>query len=260
MNELENSKQGGRAANVWMALTTRALKSLPAESQSLPASEVTESPQRANRNGRVEKVVSKVFSILSPLVSPSQNEGLRRDLITLANQAIDVWDEAQTGELKITVNPLLEQQHREAWRSQRFDPAPSSTDYDKTKIDGGTETRPRVFTLFPRVVANGVTSPTKADRGPPGGWPSESDQVNHKIEMCIHPGLGLPEWSPLVLRGKEEQECLQKLIEDARKEAHSARRRTSRHSRVDSTGSLASGPSSPSSQWKMVGVMKLPEK
>jgi hypothetical protein len=260
-DELDKTSYSGRATNVWIALTMRALQSLPADS--LPrASEFKESP-RPIRSGRADGVVSQVFPILSPLVSSSQNESLQMDLLELTTSAIDTWDAAQTGELKIIVSPLLEHAHREEWRSQEFDPASPPSDYDETKPDMMSKTHPRVFTLFPRVVARGVADPVKHDTSPPGSWPQVSDQLPRTIETCIHPGRGLPECSPLVVRGKAEQEerndYLSKALENAKKEMHSTRRLTG-HGRRDSMGSSTSGLPSPSERWKMEGAMKFSEK
>ena len=239
-DELDKSSHSGRAANVWTALTMRALQSLSAES--LPrASEVKES-LRHTRSGRADGVVSKVSSVLSPLVSSSRDEDLRMDLLGLANSAIDVWNDAQTGELKIVVSTSLERAHREEWRSQKFDPASPSGD-DETKLDM-SRTHPRIFTLFPRVVARGVADPVNHDTGPPGSWPRESDQAPRTIETCIHPGRGLPECSALVLRGREDQEerndYLSKVIEDAKKKLHNTRR-ISGHGRRESMASSTFG-------------------
>jgi hypothetical protein len=177
--------------------------------------------------------------------------------------AIDTWDDAQTGELKIIVRPLLEHVHREEWRSQEFDPASPLGDYDEAELHMTSKTHPRVFTLFPRVVAREVADPVKHDTGPPGSWPQVSDQLPRTIETYIHPGRGLPECSPLVVRGKAEQEekneFLSKALENAKKEMHSSRRLPG-HGRRDSMGSSTSGPPSPSMRWKMEGAMKFPEK
>jgi hypothetical protein len=254
-DELEKSSQGGRAANVWTAQTMRALQSIPTDSIPSRASEFNK-PLRPS-SGRAEGVVSKVLSVLSPLLSSSQYEDLRIDLLNLAKPAIDIWNDAQTGELKIIVSPLLEPAHREEWRSQKFDPASPSSDYDDM-----SKTHPRIFTLFPRVVARGVADPIKHEAGPPGSWSPEFDQAPCTVETCIHPGIGLPEWSSLVVRGKEEQEerneYLSKALENAKKQLHSNRRLTGL-GRRDSMGSSTSVPSSPSQKWKMGGTMKFPE-
>jgi hypothetical protein len=142
-------------------------------------------------------------------------------LLGLANSAIDIWNDSQTGELQIIVSPLLERAHREEWRSQKFDPSPPLDDYDEAM----SRTHPRIFTLFPRVVAHGVAGPINYHIGPPGSGSRQSDQATRAIETDIYPGRGLPEWSPLVVRGKQEQEekteYLSKVLEDAKKILHS---------------------------------------
>jgi hypothetical protein len=138
---------------------------------------VTESQGTSQVAGsaRADKVISKVISILFPLVSPSQIEALRRELEKLANSAIDVWNSAQSGELTITVNQLLEREHREEWRSQQFDPALPSLDRGEADFDAISRTRPRIIALFPRVVAYGVADLVKDEKSPPGSFLPESD-------------------------------------------------------------------------------------
>lgn len=61
-------------------------------------------------------------------------------------------------------------------------------------------------------------------KSPPGSFVTESDQVPCSIESCIYLGRGLPDWSPLVVTGKEQYEeqvdFLVKAIEDTRKTAY----------------------------------------
>lgn len=236
-DELDKSSYGGRTAGVWTALTMRALQSLQANSM---ISQVSESPHPVG-SAQAESVIAKVFSVLSPLVGSPQTESLRMDLLTLVNLAVDVWNNAQAGGLKITVSPSLDRARREEWRSQQFDPPSLSSGSDKTDLELVSRTHPRVFTLFPRVVAWGIADPGSHDRGLPGSWPLESDLT------YIHPGVRLPEWSSLVVRGKNEQEerkeYLIKALENAKKELHSTRRG---HGRRESRGSSISLPLSPS--------------
>lgn len=222
----------------------RALQSLPVYSVP-PVLESKEDPHPTW--SRADSVIFKVFSVLSPLVSSSQKDDLRIGLLALANSAIELWSDAQTGELKIIVSLSLERAHRDEWWSQEFDPELPS-DYDKTKLDMSI-THPRIFTLFPRVVAREVATPVKHDTGLPGSWPLESDQVPRAIDTRIHPGRGLPEWSPLIVRVKEEQEDLKKLLMDAKK--MQSTRRSQGHGRRESRGSLTSRPPSPIEQLKM---------
>lgn len=140
----------------------RALETLPANPMPPQASEY---PQ-VTRSVRADHVVSRVLSVLYPLVSPSQNENLRADLLTLANSAIDVWNNAQSGELKIIVTPSLERAHREEWRSQLFDPL----DHDEKNHVVISTTHPRIITLFPRVIAWETARPVKHDNTVPGSF------------------------------------------------------------------------------------------
>lgn len=233
---LRKPSVSGHAANVWTALTVRALDSLPVNSLSPRVSDAKEGSQLA-RLTRAEHVVSNVQSVLSPLVNASQNEKLEAELFQLVDLAIEVWHSAQTGELEIIVRSPLELAHREEWRSLEFDPAEPSLNRDETDFEVASRAPPRIITLFPRVVARKIVDPVKHAENLPGSWPLESDHTPRTLETCIHPGSGLPQWSPLVVRGKEEEEerndYLQKVLEDAKKELH-INRRTAGHSRRES--------------------------
>jgi hypothetical protein len=80
------------------------------------------------------------------------------------------------------------------------------------------------------------------------------------IETCIHPGTGLPEWSALVLKGKEEEEWRRECMEEERiqdelaalekqKRELEARGGRNAHSRNGSVAGSVSGPTSPTAQW-----------
>ncbi|KFY94124.1 hypothetical protein V498_04039 [Pseudogymnoascus sp. VKM F-4517 (FW-2822)] len=224
-DELFKYNPDGRVAKVWTALTMRALETLPVNPMPPQACPVTQSV-------RADHVISKVLSVLSPLVSSSQDESLRKDLLTLTKSAIDVWNNAQSGGLKITVTPLLEPERREEWRSHIFDPL----DHDEKNLDVISRTHPRILTLFPRVIAWETARPVKDDNAVPGSFPLESDHELRTKEMCIHRGTGLPELSPLIVRGKQAQEerndYFSKVIENAKKNLHNNRRGS--HSRRSS--------------------------
>lgn len=245
-DEIDQSDHGGRTAKFWDARTMRALKSLPANSMTSPGSESTEYPHPVRTNS----VISKV-SVLSPLVSSSQEESLRVDLVNLVNSAVDVWENGQAGGSKITVTLLLDRAHREEWRSQQFDP---SCEGNEANPDLTSTTRPRIFPLFPRILAPAVGNLVNHGSGLPGSWPADSDLT------IIHPGKGLPEWSALVVRGQAEQEerkdYVEKVLENARKQLQS--RRASGTGRRSSRGSATSG--TPSEQWKKGGAIDVMEK
>jgi hypothetical protein len=256
-DEIGKLSQGGLAANAWTALTMRGLQSIQTGPIKPQAAGSRESIHPTG-SSRAEGVVSKVFSLLTPLVSASQYEELKNELLNLANQAIDIWNDAHTGGLKVIVSTLLEPARRKEWRSLEFDPVLPSGDYDEARSDITYETHPRTFTLFPRVVAREAVSATNRDSGPPGSWPQDSDQGPCTIETCIHPGIGLPESSPLVVRGKTLQEEHDDFLSEARKKALKELKEL--QSRRDSMASSISSPSSPSQQWKMATTMKAPEK
>ena len=86
---------GGCAANVWTALTSQALDGL-----SVYLILESKGPSPVPPSTRAGKAVSKVISILSPLVGPSRVEDFKRDLGMLVNSAMDVSKNAQAGELK----------------------------------------------------------------------------------------------------------------------------------------------------------------
>lgn len=257
-----SGSSGGHAANVWTALTMRVLQSLSPASPSPPTSTSKgTSPPPTPPPQRADKVVDAILSVLSPLVTPSQEPHLRNELLTLAHSAISVWNFAQTDELELIVCPTLGRENRNEWRSLFFDPplSPSSDDND-TKTDIISSTHPRIFPLFPRVTARKLSGNAKLSVGPPGSWP-ESDQEPRIIETCIHAGVGLPEWSTLVVKGKEEEEerkeYLEEVMENAKLNARS--RRNGGISRSGSMAGSVSGLPSPIAQWMSEGRKRVIE-
>lgn len=236
-DELEKSGRGGRTAKVWTALTMRALESLPIDASASTAASSKESLPGTG-SVRTDLVIDKVFSVLLPLVSAAQTEDLRADLDALVTSAIEVWSSAQTGELKVIVSPVLDRSNREEWRSQVFDPP----DAAEANCEEMSKTRHRIITLFPRVTIQVVTSPAHRSESIPGGFPTEPDEALWTIETCIHPGSGLPEWSPLVVRGQEDHETKKEEIARAIKAVYSSTKRNAGHGRKDSLGSQVSTP------------------
>jgi hypothetical protein len=212
--ELVKSSQPGsgiRAARVWSALTMRALHSMSPKSQGA-------SPPRA------QKFVDDVTKVLSPLIQPPTAAAFQKDLLALTDLAVSVWNSAQTGELEIQVYSDLELEARQEWRSPIFDPAENNN----ASVDIASSTYPRVFVLFPRVIARALTGDTKIT-SLPGAYPKPNGKPRI-VEKCIHRGIGMAECSALVLRGKEEielwkeemkeeQVIFQQCLENAKKEA-----------------------------------------
>lgn len=227
----------------------RALESLSLASSS---SQTSTSQGSLPPPRRADKVADDVLHVLSSLVIPSQRAQLRRELLALADSAISVWRSAQTDELKIIVYPDLDHANRNEWRYQRLDPQPSSSDRDP-EAEIVSYTHLRIFTLFPRITATQkLPRAAEPPAGPPGSWPQHQDEPRI-IETCIHPGAGLPEWSPLVVKGKDEenerQDYIREHMERVKQEANAmGSRRNGGHSRRESMVGSGSVPQSPIAQ------------
>jgi hypothetical protein len=237
----------------------RALQSLSPGSPSLPTS--ISRRKSLHLPSRADKVVEKVLSILSPLITPTQEPDIRSDLFALAKKAIHVWTYAQTDELKITIQPTLDRESRGEWRSRMFDPPPPSSNDSNAEWDAIPATLPRIYTLFPRVVALKTSSMGDALASLPGSFP-EPEQEFSTTEICIHTGTGLAEWSPLVLRGKDEEEQrqeelvqskLRREIDELSKKLNAGSVRNGEHSRSGSMAQSGSGPQSLTEQWTKAG-------
>ncbi|KAL5315049.1 hypothetical protein ACEPPN_017700 [Leptodophora sp. 'Broadleaf-Isolate-01'] len=86
---LDKTGQHGRTANVWTALTMRALQAVDAEAA---IASIPESEQNIRSLGynRANSVVSKVVRVLGPLVSVPRIESLKTDLLAVVNSSVDV--------------------------------------------------------------------------------------------------------------------------------------------------------------------------
>ena len=249
---LEKSSHSGRVGDVWTALTMRALESLQANR--MPADPVLAPKQQSSPtfSSREDSVISKVLRILSPLVNPSKIDLLQTDLRALVESSIIVWNDAQAGGSRITMTLSLDGANREEWRAQQFDPVLSSSDGDGPSLDQVSKTYPRIFTLFPRILTR-----YQDDQLLPGSWPTTQLTV-------LYPGIGLPESSSLVMRGKLEQkereDYMEKALENAKRELNSTKRGPGNGRRESRGNMTSSGPPSPSMQWRMEGAMKFVEK
>lgn len=222
---LDQFGHDGRTSQVWTALTIRALNSLHAEGDSASTLASKES-EVSSGSSRADKVISTVLLHLGPIIKSSYIELLSADLTELVNLSIEVWNNAQSGGLRMSINSALEFRHREEWRAAQFDPVPSEGERDLTQV---SMTYPRIFTLFPQVMAR------LPDAAPmPGSFPELEPKV-------IHHGVGLPEGSPLVLRGKKDAEDRKIAISNFKKELNSNRRGSVHtHTRQESRGSVNS--------------------
>lgn len=107
----------------------------------------------------------------------------------------------------MSVCPTLSVTEQAVWRS-KFD--------DGSVVEVVSSTRPRIFTLFPRVIAKEFLISVRPPNGPPGSWP-ESKQEPRELETCIYPGTGLRECSSLVIKGKQEEDERQAKLEQVHK-------------------------------------------
>jgi hypothetical protein len=190
---------------------------------------------------RPHKVISKVFKVLYPLVSPTHEKSLRKDLVDLVDLAVDVWSKGQVGGSKLTVSLSLDYANHEEWRSEEFDPV---CEEDKITAD---PTSRQIFALFPRVLVAEQAKAVNPGSRVPGGFPED---LNRTTELTvIHTGKGLPEWSSLVETGKQDQmekeDSFNKQLEELKKQYN-----TPRASGSNRRNSRASGsPISPTEQW-----------
>ncbi len=223
-NELVKSPEHGggskRAASVWKVLTLRALQSLEQElppsqmPMSVPISQLASHP-----SSRATLAVNAMLGKLSPLIPPSQRAQVQTSLHAITKCAIEIWDKAQTDELKLSAFITLHPSTRNSWRSLKFDPllppdgnASNSDDMDTRN----SSTHPRIYALFPHITVQSLPT-TEAPLDIPGSF-SKEHQERSITETEIHPGVGLPEWSALVVQGKAEEEERMEYLQKAMRE------------------------------------------
>jgi hypothetical protein len=197
----------GRSADVWRAVTMRALKSIStAHTQPQHSPSQTLSAAHAIKS-REDKLMELVLSVLGPLLDPSDLLQFKADLLQITKQAISVWTSAQADERTFTVNPKLNQENKHDWKI-------AALDYVSFHVDGSNQVvGPRrrnasgVFTLFPIITATKPVQVQKAGPAPPGSWPGKDQQqvLNAEVTL-IHDGLGLPQDSDIVQEGISEKE------------------------------------------------------
>ncbi|KFZ24145.1 hypothetical protein V502_01376 [Pseudogymnoascus sp. VKM F-4520 (FW-2644)] len=102
-------------------------------------------------------------------------------------------------------------------------------------------------TLFPRITAHKYIKAAENPSKLPGSWHNEEQQQPAIEVLYIHHGIGLPEWSRLVVRGQEED--LRQAAEEKRKERNDRNVKIGTHSRSGTLTSI-------SAQWMMNGGNK----
>lgn len=227
-----------RASRVWSVLTTHALSHMEPDSR---AETVAQSSSHAPNLSWANQVCGDILLEILPFADPLKANSLQGEILRITTSAIVLGAGIQSDQLQITMNPVLNPQKREEWRSQSLDPQNA-----ETQIDGKVESRPRVFTLFPRITA----------------VPSASSGTNSHEEICIHPGVGVPECASWVEAGRAEEEdrvrFLNEGMDELKKSANEKAKRRSSQSRRNSSASIA-GPSSPTTLWKNEGKNMITE-
>jgi hypothetical protein len=241
----------GHVASFWKALTTHTLQSIP---NPLSDPKSNGSPPLPLMS-RAARVVHDVLSALSPLLTPTQEADLREELSNLTKSAISLWVSAEADESGFIVSLTLDPANRDEWRSRDFDPLLSDPTTEGTAAkEMVSATNPRIFTLFPRITAKKLPKPVETQAGLPGSWPSAELPPRTADVVCIHEGVGLPEWSRLVMSGKQEQVEIERELEDAAAMVFKGRnmktaRNNSSSSRSGSIAGSVSSPISPSALW-----------
>lgn len=194
-------KGGGlRAARLCTALSMRGLQYQPSAESSTEQSSLV-SGSSAPLPGRAEIFTEKVMSVLSLLVEPSLRPKLRDSLFDLAKSAIAVWQIAQTDEREVVVYATID---AESLGERPDDISPYSTD--------------GVIVLFPRITATSCSRITDLrTMNVPGTFEEAEPELNVQ-ETCIYEGAGLPEWSPLVEQGEEEEDERREVEDEKKRE------------------------------------------
>lgn len=258
-----NSHGSSRSSAVWRALAIRKLQSESSSSQSIPPPSPPASPGTSFVPSKVAlgghgklatKVIEEIMRVVNPLLDPSQEANFRQDILSVVQDAYSVWIVAQTGTYEINFCSQLDPARRSEWRPLDYD-HPSS---DSVSMHTVPATHPRVFSLFPEITARKLYFISEKTEGPPGSFP-EPNEPSQMAELRIHTGVGLAEWSPLVIRGKEEVKEIEDEFRRLKKQARNKRNGPSRKtSTADPFGSTT--PASPTTpnlppgkQWSAMG-------
>ncbi|OBT85232.1 hypothetical protein VE02_05185 [Pseudogymnoascus sp. 03VT05] len=243
----------GRSADVWRAVTMRALKFISnAHTQPQHSPSQTLSAAHAIKS-REDKLMELVLSVLGPLLDPSDLLQFKADLLQITKRAISVWTTAQADERTFTVNPKLNQENKHDWKIVALDYVSFYVDGSSQVVGSRRRNASGVFTLFPIITATKRVQVQKAGPAPPGGWPGEDQQqvLNAEVTL-IHDGLGLPRDSDIVQEGISEREEVMKMrmVHQEELEQKIAEKVAKKaHSRNNSMAGTMSGSPSPSASW-----------
>ncbi|KFY11403.1 hypothetical protein V492_04484 [Pseudogymnoascus sp. VKM F-4246] len=243
----------GRSADVWRAVTMRALESMSVSNTQSQHISPQASNAANNVKNREDRLVEEVLSVLRPLLERSDLTQFEADLLQIAKQAILIWSSAQADERIFTVNPNLNEENKHDWETATLDYVPLSTDGGNQVVGLMRQNATSVFTLFPIITATKKVQVQKADHGPPGSWPDQDQQqlLNTEVKL-VHAGVGLPQESNIVQEGIAEREEFKRMrLEHEESWDHKWAQKIAEkgHSRKSSIAGTISGPSSPSATW-----------
>ncbi|KFY95777.1 hypothetical protein V500_02660, partial [Pseudogymnoascus sp. VKM F-4518 (FW-2643)] len=254
-NEVEKSSHTSngsrRAATAWKALAVRALHSMSAASTPNIYMENKETSSAQRASCRADEVVRDVVKVLSPLLNMPEIDQFEEELLGLAHVAISVWASAEADESHFIIETKLDRADHAKWRSDIFEPLLG--DDGEPGVGIPSSTRERMYTLFPRITAHKYIKAAENPSKLPGSWHNEEQQQPAIEVLYIHHGVGLPEWSRLVVRGQEEEketkEDLRQAAEEKRKERNDRNVKIGMRSRSGTLTSI-------SAQWMMNGGNK----
>ncbi|OBT62005.1 hypothetical protein VE03_08264 [Pseudogymnoascus sp. 23342-1-I1] len=242
-----------RSADVWRAVTMRALESMSAANTQLRHSLSQTLSATQPITSREDKLVELVLSVLDPLLDTSNLPQFKADLLQIAKQAISVWTSAQADERTFSINFKLNQENKRDWKIATLDYVPLYADGGIHSVGPRRRIPTSIFTLFPIITATKRVQAEKSADGPPGSWPSQDQQQALNAEvMIVHDGLGLPQESELVQEGVQEMEEFKKMKlehDELWNQKFAQRSAEKSHTRNNSVAETISGPPSPSESW-----------
>ncbi|KFY30941.1 hypothetical protein V493_01539 [Pseudogymnoascus sp. VKM F-4281 (FW-2241)] len=245
----------GRSADVWRAVTMRALGSMSAANTELQRNSTQASGTVHTIKSREDKLVESIISVLEPLLGTSDLLQFKADLLQVAKQSVAIWDSAQADERTFTINTTLNQDNKHDWNIAVVDYMSLNSNGSSQGLVPTRRNSTSVFTLFPIITATKSVQLQKEGHGPPGSWPDQDQlQPLHTEVTLVHGGLGLPLESDIVYDGIVEREEFKKMKQEHDEEwEHKYTRKIAEkgHSRNNSVAGNVSGPPSPSESWSM---------
>ncbi len=173
-----------RIHHIWAALTMKSIRELPPD---LGAG--NEEHGHGTASLRAQNVIQELLPVLELPLNPqdpdNKAEELKRDLLSICEKAIQVWDKTRDHEVEISAT--LEPPHPKL---------PPSIEEELGEASGKTRDPPagKYLTLFPAIKAKVVFDTAEREAG--------TNVTKVPAETYINDGAGLPESCGLVNWGK----------------------------------------------------------